>query len=292
MSKKGLGKGLQALLPSADAKDEIINEIALDQIVTNPNQPRKNFDLVKLEELAESIKLHGVVQPIIVRARSRHKYEVVAGERRFRACLLAGLSTIPVVIKDYSDAQVAEIALIENIQRQDLDPIEEAAAYRTLIDEFKFTQETLAKQLGKSRPFIANSLRLLSLPSQVQRYLTEGSLTVGHAKVILALNEPSLIMLVAQKVARSGLSVRETETLVKGILDKTDHPDLSTADLTPEKEKSTVDPIVGQIEDRLRSLLRTQVKIKTNGDRGRIVIDYYGQEELSQIVEVLLGELS
>ncbi|HZW83132.1 MAG TPA: ParB/RepB/Spo0J family partition protein [Candidatus Deferrimicrobium sp.] len=286
MSKKGLGRGLQALLPGTEKQSDGVSSISLDSIVANPDQPRRKFDKEKLNELAESIKTHGVVQPIVVRTKN-NKFEIVAGERRYRASLIAGLNSIPAVIKEYSDSQMSEIALIENIQREDLDPIEESNAYRLLIDEHKFTQETLAERIGKSRPFIANSLRLLNLPPQIQRYVSEGKLSVGHAKVLLSLDEQSLIFLVAEKIIHSGCSVRETEAIVK----RMGQNEPETPIIVEKQESVNIDPEIPQIEDRLRSMLRTQVKIKHSGEKGKIEIEYYSKDELSQIVDTLLGEL-
>ncbi len=288
MSKKGLGRGLQALIPAPEVQDQGVREILLERIESNPRQPRRQFDSAKLQELAESISAHGVVQPIVLRSKGPDRFEIVAGERRFRACQLAGLKTVPALVRECSDAEMAEIALLENIQREDLNPIEEANACRSLIEEYGFTQESLASRIGKSRPFVANLLRLLTLPVQAQRYLAEGKISVGHAKVLLALEDKSLLMLALEKVVRSGLSVRETEALVKSILDKT-QPE-QQKEKTPKQEE--VDPIVAQIEDRLRGLLRTQVKIKALGAKGKIEIEYYSKEELNQIVDTLLGELS
>lgn len=288
MSKKGLGRGLQALIPAPEVQDQGVREILLERIESNPRQPRRQFDSAKLQELAESISAHGVVQPIVLRSKGPDRFEIVAGERRFRACQLAGLKTVPALVRECSDAEMAEIALLENIQREDLNPIEEANACRSLIEEYGFTQESLASRIGKSRPFVANLLRLLTLPVQAQRYLAEGKISVGHAKVLLALEDKSLLMLALEKVVRSGLSVRETEALVKSILDKT-QPE-QQKEKTPKQEE--VDPIVAQIEDRLRGLLRTQVKIKVSGAKGKIEIEYYSKEELNQIVDTLLGELS
>jgi len=287
--KKGLGRGLQALIPAPTGPELGLSELPLNQIKINPQQPRRRFDTAKLEELADSIKTYGVVQPIVVRPKG-DVYEIIAGERRYKASLIAGLSVIPAVVKECSDAEVAEIALIENIQREDLDPIEEALACKTLIDKYKFTQEGLAERIGKSRPFVTNLLRLLSLPQQAQRYLSEGKLSVGHAKVLLALEDKSLQMLAVEKVVRSGSSVRETELLVKNILAKT-QPVETEAIQEKESKKKGSDPVIMQIEERLRTLLRTQVKVKSSGEKGKIEIEYYSKEELSQIVETLIGEL-
>lgn len=287
MTKKGLGRGLQALIPPLENSPEGVQEISLKNIFVNPHQPRRKFDTNKLNELADSIKLHGVVQPIVLRKSSDNKYEIVAGERRFRACEMCGLSAIPAIVKDYTDAQMAEIALIENIQREDLDPIEEALAYRTLLEKFKFTQESLAERIGKSRSAVANMLRLLGLPQQIQQFISEGKLSVGHAKVLMAITEPSLLVLAAERVVRTGCSVRETEAMVKNISEKLDQKPVQEK----IKDKDTEpDPIIKQIEDRLRSMLKTQVKVKSSADyKGKIEIEYYSKEELSQIVDILMG---
>lgn len=288
MAKKGLGRGLQALIPSSDLGESSVLEIKLDLITFNPKQPRRRFDQEKLEELSDSIKIHGVIQPIVVRRKGTKKFEIIAGERRFRATKNAGLKTIPVIIKDCSDAQMAEIALIENIQREDLDPIEEAIAYRTLLEVHSFTHETLSERLGKSRPAVTNMLRLLTLPDKAQVYVSEGKLTVGHAKVLLGIEDAAVQMLAVEKVVRNGSSVRETETLVKSIQERL----LEVQSGKIKLKRAHMDPMIAQIEDRLRTLLRTQVRVKNLGDKGKIEIEYYNKDELSFIVEALLGELS
>lgn len=288
MPRKGLGKGLQALIPGPDLSDASrVREINLGMIAPNPSQPRRRFDSVKLEELVDSIKQHGVIQPIVVRKTEPGKYEIVAGERRVKASVMCGLKTIPAIIKEYNDVEMAEIALIENIQREDLDPLEEANAYSTLLEEFKYTQEGLAQRVGKNRSTIANMLRLLNLPKEVQRYLTEGKLTIGHAKALLAIENSSTLETVATKVVESGCSVRQTEALVKKIQQEPESiPEKSEA----VRSKDPVDAALLEIEDRLRTMFKTQVKVKDSGERGKIEISYYSREELTQIIDVLLGE--
>lgn len=288
MTKKGLGRGLGSLISVPSEAEQSVREIALQQISVNSGQPRRNFDEQKIQELGDSIRIHGVVQPIVVRSKGTNTYEVIAGERRYRACKLIGLQRIPVVIRNCSDQEMAEIALIENIQRENLDPIEEANAIKTLLEVHKFTQEVLAERIGKSRSVVSNLMRLLSLPVLAQRYLSEGRISVGHAKVLLALEEPTILMLAVEKVVRSGLSVRDTELLVKNIIYKTQEGQPVKLEL-PEKQGPN--SVIPQIEDRLRSLLKTQVKIKDTGSKGKIEIEYYSKDELSQIVDILLGEL-
>jgi len=229
MAKRGLGKGLGALIPTdldvmaelTQAEETVPNdnkivEIKIDLIEPNKYQPRKVFQQEALEELAKSIKEHGLVQPIVVR-KAGDKFELVAGERRWRAAKLAGLEKIPALIKDFNLQETTEIALIENIQREDLNPLEEASAYQLLLDEFKLTQEELAKKVGKSRPYIANTLRLLSAPTEIQQHVIEGKLTAGHARALLPLPPAGQIQL-AEKIIKENLSVRETEAIVKSVL--------------------------------------------------------------------------
>lgn len=224
MSKRGLGKGLGALIPTTnpvqyDPDKDTISELNIHEILPNSFQPRKNFDPDKLSELAASIKEHGVIQPVIVRPHSEG-YELVVGERRLRACKQLGLEKIPAVIRALSDRDMTEMALIENIQRHDLNPIEEAKAYKKLIEEFGLTQEEVAKKVGKSRPFIANYLRILHLPELIHDYLAKGVLTVGHARPLLSIENQSLQLQLVKQIIDNGLSVRETENLIKKSLKK------------------------------------------------------------------------
>lgn len=293
MSKRGLGKGLGALLPSSlDIEgdlDKEIRELRLDEIIPNTDQPRRQFDQDKLTELALSIQEHGIVQPIVVRTLENGLYQIVAGERRWRAAQQLELETIPVIIKDYNDKQMMEIALIENIQREDLNPLEEARAYQTLIEEHQLTQEELGGRLGKSRSYIANTLRLLNLSIPVQKMLEEGQLTSGHARAILTLPEKGQETL-AEKIIIEGLSVRETEQIVKTILTLKEEK----ADKLIQKEKSGStlyeNSIIADFQERLRERLGTKVEINQQGDKGRIIIEYYSPGDLQRVLDLFFEE--
>lgn len=282
MLKKGLGKGLQALIPEAASGDrEALVEVEIARIHPNPKQPRRSFDEEKLLELAASIKEHGVVQPVLLRRRGED-FELVAGERRWRASQKAGLDIIPALIKDFSEAQMMEIALIENLQREDLNPVEEALAYRTLLNEFGLTQEQLAQRLGKSRPQISNTLRLLALSEEVQDELAAGRLSMGHAKVLLGVEDRQAQERLARRIMADALSVREVEQLVKNLGSGRARP--------VQKRKSPgVDPELSEVEERLRQALGTPVKIVPGRPKGRIEVNYYGIEDLDRIVGAILG---
>ena len=274
--KKGLGKGLGALITSADTGDTGVKEIRLNDIEPNSTQPRKEFNDEKMAQLAQSIKQHGVVQPLIVQ-RDGTGYKIVAGERRWRAAKIAGLKTVPVIVRDLSDKQVMEIALIENLQREDLNPIEEAEAYNKLIDDFGMTQEEISATVGKSRPAIANSLRLLSLQEKIRKLLIEGEITSGHGRALLAIEEKSLQFKAAEEIIRKQLSVRETELLVKGLKTKK----------KTKKKKNDDAAEYRAIEDRFREVFGTKVKIMNNQKNGKIVIEYYSLDELDRIISLV-----
>ena len=282
--KKGLGRGLQALIPEYRTEEpQGVETINIAYIHPNQYQPRKQFDEDSLKELSESIKQHGVIQPIIVR-KVDSGYQIVAGERRWRAAKIAGLSEIPAIVKDFDDLQVMEIALIENLQREDLNPIEEAKAYKALIEQFNLTQEEISKKIGKSRSVIANSIRLLNLDDRVQEMLVKGDITIGHAKVILSLPNKSLQYEAAKKVVEENLNVRETEDLVKNLLRKNEK-------ITKKLKSNKIDVHVKEIEDNLCSFLGTKVKISQKSkDRGIIQIEYYSEEDLTRIIEIIYGK--
>lgn len=290
MSKKRLGKGLSALLPAPPQGEETrgeLLELPLKSISLNPRQPRQSIDQEGLAELADSVREHGILQPVIVQKRDQGGYSLVAGERRFRAARMAGRETIPAVVKEISGAQVMEIALIENLQREDLNPVEEATAYRQLLDEFGFTQEQLAKSIGKSRPTVANMLRLLQLPDNVLSSLAQGQISMGHARALLSLREEKPIEDAAGQVIKKGLSVRSTEELVNSILTA---PQREEEGKKRGGEKPVQDPFTEDLEEQLRHHLGCQVKIKKTGRRGRLEITYYSEEELERIVELILEE--
>lgn len=295
MSKKGLGKGLGALLPElGGAEPKGTTQIEIQRIKPNPEQPRKQFDPERLAELAESIRLHGVVQPVVVRPKDGH-YELVAGERRWRAAQMAGLATVPAVVREFSDAQVMEIALIENLQREDLNPIEEARAFRKLIDEFKLTQDDLAQRLGKSRPHITNTLRLLQLDVRVQEMVADGQLSMGHAKAILGLENAVRQQAVAAEVLAGGWSVRQTEERVRresGSLEAGGKPKGSRSGRSDAKRSGAGLRSAGQwdwIADELRHRLGAPVQIVNTDGRGKIEIHFFGPDDLDRITELLLG---
>lgn len=278
--KKGLGRGLDALLGDyTQPTPEGVQELDIHLIDTNAGQPRKDFDQEKLQELADSIRQHGVVQPILLR-QNGERYVIVAGERRFRAARLAGLEKVPAIVKDLDEAQVMEVALIENLQREDLNPIEEAAAIRFLMQQHDLTQEEVSKRLSKSRPAIANSLRLLTLPEPVQAYLRNGKLQAGHARALAGLQDPEAQAVLADKIVGEGLSVRAAESLAREQGQKPHRQ---------KKEPPAADPDLAAAEASLREWLGTKVSIQGSSQRGRIVIEYYNAELLQGIYDLLRG---
>lgn len=282
--KKGLGKGLAALLPEEnDLKiNESINEnkileVKINQIEPNKNQPRKNFDDEKLLKLSESIKANGIIQPIIVK-KEKEIYRIIAGERRWRAARLAGLTHVPVIIKDMSDDKLLETALIENLQREDLNPIEEAEAYERLLNEYNMTQEQLSLIVGKSRPAIANALRLLNLGDKVKGYIISGEITSGHARALVAIEDKELQIKIAEEIIKNDLSVRETEKLVKRLLNEKRENKKSRNDMQEEYIN---------IEDRLKHILGTKVKLMHGKNKGKILIEYYSVDELERLLNIM-----
>ena len=281
--KGGLGKGLESLMGGADAEVSAItpsSTLPLSQIKPNKGQPRKKFDQQSLEDLSDSIKKNGVLQPILVRKKGAN-YEIVAGERRYQAAKLAGLEEIPVSIREISDDEVFQLALIENLQRSDLDPIEEALGYRKLIKDNGFTQEQLGKILSKSRSAIANSLRLLDLPQEVQDMMADGKLAAGHARAILAVAGEEGKLKLAQKVLEQGLSVRQTENLA---------PLFSGNNETGEKpRREPVPQSFKRAQRQLRLALDTNVKVKRVRNKNKVEIEFADEEELAQLVDRLSG---
>ncbi len=277
--KKGLGKGLGALIISAESEDTGVREIRINDVEPNSGQPRKNFNDDKLAQLAESIKQHGIVQPLIVQ-REGSKYKIVAGERRWRASRLAGLKTVPVIIRDLSNKQVMEIALIENLQREDLNPIEEAEAYDKLMGDFGMTQEEIANTVGKSRPAIANSLRLLTLQEKLRIKLIDGELTSGHARALLGIENHLLQVKAAEEVIKRELNVRETELLVKRMA-------MQKQKKKEKKEKKEDEVEYLAIEERFREVFGTKVKIMNSVNKGKIMIEYYSLDELDRIIDIV-----
>jgi len=275
--RQALGRGLEALIPSAGTEEHGIRQIPLDAIHPSGHQPRKVFDDNKLQELAGSIRSHGVLAPIILR-QTNDGYELVAGERRFRAARMAGLATIPAIIKEVSNSEMLELALIENIQREDLNPIEEAEVYRRLTEEFGLSQEEVARRVGRDRSSVANALRLLRLPARIQQDLAAGSLTAGHARALLALEVASEQLRLREQIVRRGLTVRAAESLVRRLKARPVPRRLSAARLSPH---------VSALEDRLRQRLATKVAIIPAGRGGRIELHYFSDEDLTRLVEAV-----
>lgn len=279
--KQALGRGLNALMGEAQtetgsvAPDTLVD---ITKIQPNPNQPRTHFNETLLQELSESIRENGVLQPLLVRKKGQ-KYEIIAGERRYQASKLAGIEKLPVIIKDVDDQKMLELALIENLQRSDLNPIEEAKGYKQLLKESGMTQEALSKAVSKSRSAITNSLRLLDLPDEVQQFLFDGKMTAGHARAILAVPFEDARIRLAQKVVNEGLSVRATENLAP----------LFSVGEEPKKPKSVAPQSYKKAARALRQVFNTNVKVKSSRGKNRIEIEFKDEEELSQILSVVMN---
>ncbi|ADL08984.1 ParB/RepB/Spo0J family partition protein [Thermosediminibacter oceani] len=283
MTKKGLGRGLGALIPMMDEKtdEKNIQEISISEIRPNEHQPRKAFDDEKLSELAASIKEHGVLQPVILR-KVKNGYEIVAGERRWRAARIAGIDKIPAVVKELTDAEVMQIALIENLQREDLNPLEEAAAYKRLMEEFGMTQEELAARIGKSRSQIANTVRLLNLEPEIQQMIKQGRLTAGHARALLAVDDPRERMKIARRITEENISVRETEEIAKTVA-------LKAGKKREKGRGEEINPALLHVTEQLQKVLGTKVRVKGSERKGRIEIEFYSEDELERILEIIIG---
>jgi ParB family transcriptional regulator, chromosome partitioning protein len=280
--RKALGRGLGALLGTSELDVEQLREIDIDRILPNSQQPRKNFDEEALEELANSIRQHGVVQPIVVRALEDGFFQLIAGERRWRASQRAGLTRVPAVIRQAGEHDTLEIALIENLQREDLNPLEEAQAYEKLIVDFGMTQDEVARRVGKNRATVANMLRLLKLPDQVQQWLRDNKLSTGHAKALLSLSEPGAILDAAKRVIQGNLSVRHTEMLVGRIA----KGEIQNGDSAVDSEVE--DPNVKAAIRALEQVVGTKVAIHETGGKGKIEIHFYSFEEMNRLYEGLL----
>lgn len=281
MNKKqgGLGRGLDAIFHSNPKADDSVTEAAPKDLRPNPYQPRRVFDEEKMAELVQSVKEHGIIQPIVVRQAVRG-YEIVAGERRWRAAQEAGLDQVPVVVRDFTDEQMNEIALIENLQREDLNPIEVAEAYQSLMEKFHMTQDVLAKKVGQSRSHVANTLRLLNLPGEIREHVSRGTLSMGHARALLGLNDKKLQIQLAEKTIDEELSVREVEHMVNRL------QHLAQREAAPKKPVKE-NPILKQYEEEFRFRLGTGVKIHQGKKRGKIEIDYFSQDDLERILGLL-----
>ncbi|UII55957.1 ParB/RepB/Spo0J family partition protein [Cytobacillus spongiae] len=280
---KGLGKGLDAFFSNIEVneREETVQQIKINELRPNPYQPRKIFDEHAIDELKQSIEEHGILQPLIVR-KSIKGYEIVVGERRFRAAKAANLKQIPVVVRELNEQQMMELAVLENLQREDLSPIEEGAAYQLLMDKLKITQEVLAKRLGKSRPHIANHIRLLSLPAKVQELITDGTISMGHGRALLGLKNKDRIPAVVEKVRKENLNVRQLEQLVQHL------NEFVSRETKKPKEKKDV--FIQEQESVLRERFGTTVHIKQSKNKGKIEIEFFSKEDLNRILEILESE--
>lgn len=282
MEKKALGKGLEALLPVGGPKVAAtggeVEHLPVEHIMPNRYQPRKEFAESELTELADSVKQNGLLQPVLVRRKGDGLYELIAGERRLRAAKLAGLKSIPAVVRNTSDEQTMELALVENLQRKDLNPMEAARAYHRLVNEFGLTQDAVAQRIGKDRSSIANVVRLVNLPSEIQGLMESGHLTTGHAKVLLGLTRPELQLKLARQIVDSQLSVRQAEHLVSRLGRAT------RVKRTPSRRGAYPD-----LEERLQRRFGTRVTIVAGRSGGKIMLDYFTSEDLDRLVEMLLG---
>lgn len=290
--KPGLGRGLDSLLKVYDEENEKkieepinqytirhgdVEKIDIDKVYANPNQPRKQFDKESLNELAESIKVHGLIQPIIVNEMT-DGYMIIAGERRFRACKLCGLKEINAIVKNYSNKQIAEISIIENLQREDLNPVEVAKGIKKLMDEYGLTQEKVAERLGKSRSAIANSIRILSLYPEVIELIEKGKISFGHAKILVAVTDYPVQLMLAKKIAKDKLTVRDLEKEVDSILGK------GKKKKTPKLPSEELQDFISELQRKLG----TKVTVIGNDKKGRIYIDYYSQDDLDRIYDAVL----
>ncbi len=286
LKKGGLGKGLDAIFIENDTEDNNTVFIKISELEPNRDQPRKEFDEEALAELAESIAQHGVLQPLLVRPIAGEYYQIIAGERRWRASRMAGLTEVPVIIRNFTDKETMEIALIENLQREDLSPIEEALGYKSLIDTYGFTQEQLSKTVGKSRSAIANALRLLNLPDSVLDLISKGELSSGHARALLTLNNENDIERMAKITVEKMLSVREVEKMCKNL------NYISSSDKKETKAKSKRNPFFDEVELALKESLGRKIKVKdkANKNKGILEIEFYSDDDLAYIAKCL-GEM-
>ena len=286
MIKKGLGKGINALISVYDEEEDVstneetkengVAEIAIGEIIANPNQPRKHFDEEALNDLANSIKVHGIIQPIVLNKKTDGKYMIIAGERRWRAAKIAGLQTVPAYIRDFTEKQIKEISIIENLQREDLNPIEAAKAIKQLMEEYKLTQEAVAERIGKSRSVIANTVRLLTLPMEVVDLIENNKLSAGHAKILVALDTQEEQIKVANVAVNKKMSVRDIEKLVKAI----NNP-------SKERPKSEQSIELREMINEMQRVFATKVSAIGNDNKGRIYIDYYSKDDLDRISDLI-----
>jgi ParB family transcriptional regulator, chromosome partitioning protein len=275
---KGLGKGLNAFFNMEAEREEKVQEISIKELRPNPYQPRKVFQPEAIEELKLSIQEHGILQPIIVR-KTIKGFEIVVGERRFRAAKEAKLETVPAVVRELNEQQMMELAVLENLQREDLNPIEEGIAYQTLIEKLKLTQEELAKRLGKSRPHLANHIRLLSLPPKIQQLISDGKISMGHGRALLGLRKKDKLPILVDKILKEGMNVRQLEQLIQQMNE--------VVPRETKKEKTTKDVFIRERETTLRERFGTTVNIKQSKNKGKIEIEFFSKDDLERILELL-----
>jgi ParB family chromosome partitioning protein len=281
---KGLGKGLNAFFTNIDVgKEETVQEIKVRELRPNPYQPRKTFQQEAIDELKASIIEHGILQPLVVR-KSIKGYEIVVGERRFRAAKEANLETVPAVVRELSEQQMMELSVLENLQREDLNPIEEGLAYHMLMEKLKLTQEEVAKRLGKSRPHIANHIRLLSLPPKIQELISAGKISMGHGRALLGVRQKEKVLILVEKIIKEALNVRQLEKLIQQL-----NENVSRETKKPEKKK---DIFLQEREHSLRERFGTTVNIKQNNNKGKIEIEFFTKEDLERLLELLDNEES
>ena len=301
MEKRGLGRGLSALISDtmSDDSQSQVQEVPLDQIVANPYQPRTLFEPEKLEELVASIREHGILQPILLRRIGHERYQIVAGERRFRASAVAGLATIPALLKDCTEKEQLEIAIVENVQREDIGAMEAARAYRRMADEFGMTQEAIALRVGKTRTAITNTLGLLDLPESVQDSVERGEITEGHARALKTIHDPAGQLRIWQLVIKRGLSVREAEKLARETRSPTNlpsaappttsHPTILPSRTSASGDMASSDPNEMFLIDQLQQALQTKVSLRRSpSGSGKIEIEFYSSEDLERLVDVLV----
>ena len=278
-AKGGLGKGLEALFVDNNTDSQAVSALPISEIEPNTDQPRKQFEPSALADLADSIKQYGILQPLVVRPMPDGSYQLVAGERRWRAARMAGLSEVPVVMKELTDSEAMALALIENLQREDLNPIEEAMGFRELMENYGLTQEQVSQKVGKSRPVVTNAMRLLNLPKEIQAMVAEGSLSSGHARSLLSLEDEGLIREVAEEIRKKGLSVRQVEAIAKKQKKRTQEP--------APRQNAWDNSYFAEVQLALSQCLARKVKVEGERGKGRLVIEFYDEEDLKAIAAAL-----
>ncbi|EKD41245.1 MAG: hypothetical protein ACD_73C00792G0008 [uncultured bacterium] len=287
--KRALGKGLSSLIPmgkSSESTSKNYIEAPIEDIIPNKDQPRKLFDKASIDELANSIEEKGIIQPLLVRKMGGGKYELIAGERRLRAAKQARLIRVPVIIKDVEDTEVLELALIENIQRENLNPVEEALAYKELINKYQYTQDELAKRLGKERSTITNFLRLLKLPDSIRQHIISSTLSMGHARALITIENKELLETICKQIIDKGLSVRDVENLIRDLKD--DMPaEVTQINAAARAQNNKKENMFRNVEELLKNQLKTKVQVKGNSNRGKLTVHFHSEDELNKLIDKL-----